>query len=108
MATTLALICLKARAWLDLKIRKEAGEQVDSKNVKKHRLDILRLAVMLTEDNKLKLPELIKEDMRKYVEDIKEEMPDMKQVLKSIQLPVNTISLEEAVELLQKVYNLNS
>lgn len=46
--------------------------------------------------------------MRKYVEDIKEELPDMKQVLKSIQLPANTISLEEAVELLQKVYNLNS
>lgn len=46
--------------------------------------------------------------MRKYVEDIKEELPDMKQVLKSIQLPVNTIFLEEAVELLQKVYNLNS
>ncbi|MFW5720762.1 MAG: hypothetical protein ACOCP4_01620 [Candidatus Woesearchaeota archaeon] len=107
MATTLALICLKARAWLDLKKRKEAGEKIDSKNVKKHRLDILRLAVTLPEDNKLELPELVKKDMTEYLKDIQEEKPDMKQVLKSIELPANAISFEQTIEVLRKVYSLN-
>ena len=107
MATTLALICLKARAWLDLKERKEAGEKVDSKKVKKHRLDILRLAVTLTEEDNMELPEPVKEDMRKYMEDIQEDKPDMKQVLKSIQLPADTISLDKVIVLLKKVYHIN-
>ena len=107
MSSHLSLICLKARAWLDLKERKEAGERVDSKNVKKHRLDILRLAVMLTEHDKIELPERIKGDMRKYMENIQVDRPDMNQVLNSINLPANTISLDRAIELLQKVYSLN-
>jgi len=107
MATSLALICLKARAYLDLKKRKVAGEKIDSKKVKKHRLDILRLTITLTEDNKIELPDAVKEDMREYIKDIQEEKPDMKQILKSIELPADTISLEQAVELLQKVYTLN-
>lgn len=106
MAGTMALICLKARACLDLKKKKEAGEKVDSKDIKKHRLDILRLAVTLSENNKLKLPDQIKKDMMKYMNDIKEEKPDMKQILKSINLPANAISLEQTIELLQKVYRI--
>ncbi len=107
MATTLALICLKARAYLDLKERKATGEKVDSKDIKKHRLDILRHAVTLTEDDKLELPELVKKDMKQYLKDIQEEKPDMKQILKSIGLSSNTTSLDQAIELLQKVYTLN-
>lgn len=107
IASTLALICLKARAFLDLKARKNAGETIDSKKIKKHRLDILRLAVTLTENDTLELPEIVKEDMKNYLNDIQLEKPDMKQVLKSIDLPSDTISPEQAVELLKKVYRIN-
>ena len=39
------LIPFKAKAWLDLKKRKLNGEQVDSKNIKKHKNDVFDLTV---------------------------------------------------------------
>ena len=42
----------------------------------------------------------------KYMNDLQEEKPDMKQILKSIDLPADAISLEQAIELLQKVYSI--
>jgi hypothetical protein len=45
--TPTALIPLKARAWLDLTRRKNAGEKVDSKDIDKHRTDVFRLAATL-------------------------------------------------------------
>lgn len=42
------LIPFKAKAWLDLKERKLNGEQVDSKNIKKHKNDVCRLAQLIT------------------------------------------------------------
>ncbi len=41
------LIPLKARAWMDLQARKNAGDQVDEDNIKKHRNDVFRLALTL-------------------------------------------------------------
>ncbi len=37
------LIPLKARAWLDLTRRKEQGDAIDSKDIKKHKNDVFRL-----------------------------------------------------------------
>ena len=42
------LIPFKAKAWLDLKERKLNGDQVDSKNIKKHKNDVFRLAQLIT------------------------------------------------------------
>ncbi len=41
------ILPFKARAWLDLTARKNKGENVDSKNIKKHRNDIFRLFPLL-------------------------------------------------------------
>ena len=70
------LIPLKAHAWLDLSARKEAGEQIDSKNVRKHRNDILVLSGQLTDDP-IKLPESIQNDMRAFVERLAKEEIDL-------------------------------
>lgn len=70
------LIPLKAHAWLDLSARKEAGEQIDSKNVRKHRNDILVLSGQLTDDP-IKLPESIQNDMRAFVERLAKEEVDL-------------------------------
>ena len=42
------LIPFKAKAWQDLKERKLNGDQVDSKNIKKHKNDVFRLALLIT------------------------------------------------------------
>ena len=39
-----ALIAFKAKAWLDLKQKHAQGMHVDSRDIKKHRNDILRLS----------------------------------------------------------------
>ena len=41
------LIPLKAKAWLDLSERRELGENVDSKAVRKHRNDVVQLSQLL-------------------------------------------------------------
>ena len=46
-ATATSLIPLKSKAWLDLSERIQRGEKVDSKNIKKHRSDVFRLAATL-------------------------------------------------------------
>ena len=42
------LIPMKMRAWIDHLERKAIGEEVDSRDIKKHRNDILRLSQLLT------------------------------------------------------------
>lgn len=41
------LIPFKAKAWLDLSKRKAAGEQIDSRNIRKHKNDVFRLTELL-------------------------------------------------------------
>ena len=38
------IILFKAKAYLDLQKRKDAGEKVDSSDIKKHKKDVLRIA----------------------------------------------------------------
>jgi hypothetical protein len=70
------LIPLKAHAWLDLSARKAAGERVDSKNIRKHRNDVLSLSGQLTDDP-IELPESIQKDMRAFVERLAKEDFDL-------------------------------
>lgn len=42
-----ALIPLKARAWIDLARRKSEGENVDGRDIDKHRADVFRIAATL-------------------------------------------------------------
>lgn len=44
-----ALICLKARAYTEMLDRKAEGEQVDSRDIEKHKKDVFRLIAMLSE-----------------------------------------------------------
>lgn len=67
LLTPAALIVLKAKAWLDLSDRKERGEHVDSRDVKKHRNDILRLSAMLSPNIHISLPDAVAEEMRVFL-----------------------------------------
>ncbi|MBR4900487.1 MAG: hypothetical protein IKZ46_06060 [Victivallales bacterium] len=67
LLTPEALIVLKAKAWMDLSDRKERGEHVDSKDVKKHRNDVLRLSAMISPDMQMKLPEVVMNEMAVFL-----------------------------------------
>ncbi len=61
------LIPFKARAFLDLAARSEAGERVNSKDIRKHRNDVFRLAQLLTRDARIEMPDPISEDLRRFL-----------------------------------------
>lgn len=59
------LIPFKAKAWLELNRRVLHGEHVDSRDIKKHRNDILRMVSELTLEQ-CELPERVKADMKEF------------------------------------------
>ena len=76
------LIPFKAKAWLDLSDRKAAGEQVDSKNIRKHKNDVFRLSELLDQNQrKLQyLPDAVRKDMFQFFERMAAEEVDLKQL----------------------------
>lgn len=68
IATIDRLIPLKAKAWLDLNARKEAGEAVDSGDIEKHRKDVLRLFAVLEPDLRVEAPLSLRADLAAFIE----------------------------------------
>lgn len=75
-ARTEALICLKAKAFLDMKARKDNGEIVDEKHIRKHKADVFRLALLLSPQDIFVLPSEIKADMQTFTSIIQSDLPD--------------------------------
>ncbi len=65
------LIVFKAKAWLDLSRRKAQGEQIDSRNIKKHLNDIARLTGSLEKIEHLNLPDSVQTDMIDFLDSLK-------------------------------------
>lgn len=86
IANTEALICLKAKAFLDMTEQEAQGAKTDSKNIRKHKTDIFRMATMLTAEDEFELPNSIKEDLQSFAEMVKDDLPD-KQIFKQLGIP---------------------
>lgn len=74
------LIPFKAKAWLDLSDRKKSGEQVDSKDIRKHKNDVFRLTDLINPEEIVPAPEAILQDIKEFVECMEEENIDLKQL----------------------------
>ena len=72
------LIPLKARAWLDLTKRKEAGGAIDAKSIAKHKNDVFRLYRVLDPAIKIGIPKEIRDDMRAFLDAMVSEQVDLK------------------------------
>lgn len=66
------IIPLKMKAWLDLKEKKAQGMHVNSRDIKKHRLDVFRLFQLIREDHKIIVPESIAQDISSFIEQMRE------------------------------------
>lgn len=103
IANTESLICLKAKAYLDLTQRKASGEAIDEKNIRKHRSDIFRLATTLDEDTFFKLPAGMQTDLNQFSKTISNSIPD-KAFFKSVGLL--NINPEKVFERLCLVFHI--
>lgn len=76
----IGLIVFKAKAWLDLNQKLERGAHVDSRDIKKHRNDILRIVSEIPLES-CEMPETIRKDMQSFIAKLKvtkEELKNLK------------------------------
>jgi hypothetical protein len=92
------LIPLKARAWLDLTRRKEAGDAIDAKSIAKHKNDVFRLYRVLDPDIKTGTPKEIRDDMRAFLKKMVSEQVDLKN------LGIKGQSLDSILGELRRIY----
>lgn len=92
------LILFKAKAYLDLKQKKENGEAADSNDIKKHKKDVLRIVAELMLENIVNLPILVKADINTFIASLEKE-PFDNNSLKNYGL-----KNEDVVEALKRVF----
>lgn len=103
LANNHALICLKAKAWLDLRERKKNGENIDKKKIAKHKNDVFRLTVLLAPDTVIAVPGSIKTDLALFADEVQTELPEG--VLYK-EMGMGVIKSEKVLALLRSVFGL--
>ena len=98
-ASSDSLICLKAKAFLDLNERRKAGEAIDSRKIKKHKTDIFRLATLFSEEDSFVVPGTLKKDLSDFVDEVKDNLPE-KLLFRDLGIPEINVEL-----LLQQLKN---
>ncbi|MDD3685776.1 MAG: hypothetical protein PHE56_03305 [Bacteroidales bacterium] len=104
-ATKQSLICLKAKAFLEILERLERGSTEDRKKLKKHQNDVFRLALLLTDEDIFALPDEIKFDLQLFVDYCKINSPDAN-LFKS--MGVSGITVEAVLAQLIKCFDLRN
>ena len=95
------LIPLKAIAWLDLGDRKAKGEKVDSRDIRKHAIDVLRLSQLLAPEVRIPVVAKIAEDLNRFLDGIQAD-----QSIDPKSIKINN-SVAEIVERIAQSYQLD-
>ena len=98
-----ALICLKAKAFLEIKERIENGSKEDVKHLRKHKSDVFRLTVMLTPEAEFYLPNTIQDHINQFAEWMVDDLPD-KAVFKEMGL--NNVDPNKVFEQFKKSFRV--
>ncbi len=104
-ANDIALIVLKSKAFLNNLARRNEGQKVQNDDIDKHRKDVIRLTVTIDPQKKIVVPDSIKEDLKNYIKTVREENPDVKQLLKN--LGAGGSSLEDIFVQLESSFQLS-
>jgi len=104
-ADDIALICLKAKAFLNLSEYKADGGHVNSDDIKKHKNDVFRLAATLPGDKQIELPKDIQNDIKSFIDEMEANPPNAKQFLEL--MGITTLDTEDLIEQLRETFNLH-
>ena len=94
------IILFKMKAWLDLSERKNAGEQIDSKDIRKHKNDVFRLVASIDVGTRLTISGQIEKDARRFLDSVRHEPVDVNN------LGIRNATYEELVEVIMNCYGL--
>ena len=72
------LILLKAKAFLDLRSRKEQGQNIDEKKIKKHKNDVFRLSTLIDASSGFEIPNSVYSDFQQFLSVMSSEEIDLK------------------------------
>ena len=78
--------------------RKEAGEKVDEKNIKKHKNDVFRLLTIVSPVKKVPIVEEIRRDLYQFINEIQDDQPNLKK------LGIKNVNLDEMIKILEDIY----
>lgn len=111
LASNPAILCLKAKAFLDINERIQNHDWKDyneksklKKDIKKHRGDIFRIALVLTSDDSIELKEPMKGDVISFMEEMKKNPPDYKVYAKNFGVP--EVNPEDIFDQLRTIFKL--
>lgn len=79
-------------------MRKKSGEHVDSKNIKKHKNDVFRLAQVIALDTRQMVSAEILEDMKQFLGLVENDNVDLKTI------GIKEISYKTMIEILYRCY----
>ncbi|MBQ2786434.1 MAG: hypothetical protein IJF00_00560 [Bacteroidaceae bacterium] len=105
-ADSAALVALKARAYLNLIQDKQNGKHVNSKDIKKHRSDVLKNVVIMTEDE-IPAPSSIVECVKEFVMSIRSNWEELANPLAK-SLDQNPEFVEALLEQLENLFAIRS
>jgi hypothetical protein len=94
LANPVALIPLKARAWLDLTERQKKGQKVDERDIAKHRADVFRIAATLPGQPGPGLPNAVLEDLEAFLAAFPADSPEWPAILSSLKTTFPNIKLK--------------
>lgn len=93
------LIPIKARAHIDLADRKKNGENIDDRDIRKHKNDIIRLFQLLSPDTRIHLPPSIQNDFKTFLDIVKAGFP-----LDCKSLGLKNMNADKVIEILEEIY----
>ncbi len=91
------IIPLKMKAWLDLNEKKAQGLHVDSRDIRKHQMDVFRLFPLVRTDRKLDVPSGVCADIQAFISRIEEGKVEVKEIGISV-------SKEEILSIYSRMY----
>lgn len=106
VANYIALIALKARAFLNNLQRMEDGQQVQSTDISKHRSDVIRLTAVIPGDPVIAVIEKVKLDIALFIERGLSDPEQIRALLKSLRLGIDEPAA--IIRQLRRVFGIGS
>jgi hypothetical protein len=100
------LILLKAKAWLDLTARKAKGHHVDERDIKKHRNDVFRLTLLLTQDRTMDIPKTVHRDLLEFLGHFPADSPNWTSIRQASGTPNRMPPPADMLDILKRHYVL--
>ena len=105
LASEIALMALKIKAFLNNRQRKQDGQTVQEVDIAKHRNDVIRLAATIVGSRARQVPDVIRKDATTFIDILTAEPDNIKDLLKP--WGMTRVQKEDIIVQLRNVFDLD-